>query len=208
KIRQGCSGTAIILGVDRLDYTKGIPERLIAFQTLLRSDPEVRGRVTMIQLVVPSREHIQEYIELRRRIERLVSNINGEYSSPGWVPVHYFYRAVSRTELLAFYRAAQVALITPLKDGMNLVAKEFCASRIDNRGVLVLSEFAGAAAELRNGALLVNPHDIESLTATLIQALVMKDHEQRVRMHFMRSSLQSRNVFRWAEAFTKACAPS
>src|SRR5947208_8613378 len=208
KIRQGCSGTAIILGVDRLDYTKGIPERLIAFQTLLRSNPEVRGRVTMIQLVVPSREHIQEYIELRRRIERLVSNINGEYSSPGWVPVHYFYRAVSRTELLAFYRAAQVALITPLKDGMNLVAKEFCASRIDNRGVLVLSEFAGAAAELRNGALLVNPHDTDKVAEVLAIALGMTESEQRIRMELMRRQIELHDVFRWYESFNIESKPS
>ena len=208
KIRQGCSGTAIILGVDRLDYTKGIPERLIAFQTLLRSDPEVRGRVTMIQLVVPSREHIPEYIELRRRIERLVGNINGEYSRPGWVPVHYFYRAVSRTELLAFYRAAQVALITPLKDGMNLVAKEFCASRIDNRGVLVLSEFAGAAAELRNGALLVNPHDTDKVAELVAGALRMTESEQRIRMELMRRQIESYDVFRWSESFNIESKPS
>src|SRR5206468_3295532 len=198
----------IILGVDRLDYTKGIPERLIAFQTLLRSNPDVRGRITMIQLVVPSREHIPEYIELRRRIERLVSNINGEYTSPGWVPVHYFYRAVSRTELLAFYRSAQVALITPLKDGMNLVAKEFCASRIDNRGVLVLSEFAGAASELRNGALLVNPNDTESVAKVITRALQMSESEQCLRMELMRSQIQSHDVFRWSESFRTESKPS
>src|SRR5438093_8411143 len=155
----------------------------------------------MSQLMVPSREHIKKYIELRRRIERLVSNINGEYSSPGWVPVHYFYRAVSRTELLAFYRAAHVALITPLKDGMNLVAKEFCASRIDNRGVLVLSEFAGAAAELRNGALLVNPNDTEKVAEAIARALQMSESEQCVRMELMRTQIQSHDVFRWAESF-------
>jgi len=167
----------------------------------LRSYPEVRGLVTMIQLVVPSREHIPEYIELRRRIERLVSNINGEYSSPGWVSVHYFYRAVSHTELLAFYRAAQVALITPLKDGMNLVAKEFCASRIDNRGVLVLSEFAGAAAELRNGALLVNPHDTDKVAELVALALRMTESEQRIRMELMRRQIELYDVFRWSESF-------
>ncbi len=201
KIQRACPGTAIILGVDRLDYTKGIPERLIAFQTLLRSCPELRGRVTMIQIVVPSREDIPEYIELRLRIERLVGNINGEYSSPEWIPVHYFHRTISRTELLAFYRAAHAALITPLKDGMNLVAKEFCASRIDNRGVLVLSEFAGAAAELRNGAVLVNPNDTEKLAEVIARALQMSESEQRVRMELMRSHIQSHDVFRWSESF-------
>lgn len=201
KIRQGFSGTDMILGVDRLDYTKGIPERLIAFQTLLESNPDLRGRVTMIQIVVPSREDIPEYMQLRLRIEALVSNINGEYSSPGWVPIHYFHRSLSRKELIAFYRAAQIALITPLKDGMNLVAKEFCASRVDNRGVLVLSEFAGAAAELRDGALLVNPHDTQKVASVLAVALRMTESEQCVRMEQMRSQVQSHDVFRWSESF-------
>ena len=200
KIRQGCSGTAIILGVDRLDYTKGIPERLIAFQSLLQSNPGMRGRLTMIQIVVPSREDIPEYMQLRLRIERLVGCINGEYGSPGWVPIQYFYRAFSRTELIAFYRAAHVALITPLKDGMNLVAKEFCASRIDNRGVLVLSEFAGAAAEFRNGALLVNPYDTERVAEVVALALQMTESEQCARMELMRSHIQSNDVFRWSES--------
>src|SRR5437773_1237271 len=200
KIRQGCSGTAIILGVDRLDYTKGIPERLIAFQSLLQSNPGMRGRVTMIQIVVPSREDIPEYMQLRLRIERLVGCINGEYGSPGWVPIQYFYRAFSRTELIAFYRAAHVALITPLKDGMNLVAKEFCASRIDNRGVLVLSEFAGAAAEFRNEALLVNPYDTERVAEVVALALQMTESEQCARMELMRSQIQSNDVFRWSES--------
>jgi trehalose 6-phosphate synthase len=142
----------LILGLDRLDYTKGIPERLSAFQELLESNPQLRGKLTMIQIVVPSREGLPEYDQLRRRIETLVSQINGRYSTPGWTAVQYFYRSVARDELLALYRAADVALVTPLKDGMNLVAKEFCAARTDNRGVLVLSEFAGAAEELKLGA--------------------------------------------------------
>lgn len=154
----------------------------------------------MVQIVVPSREDIPEYAQLRRRIERLVSNINGEYSKPGWVPIHYFHRSVPRAELIAFYRAAHIALITPLKDGMNLVAKEFCASRVDNLGVLVLSEFAGAAAELRNGALLVNPHDTDSVASAVGVALRMSEPEQRLRMETMRTQVKSYDVFRWSES--------
>src|SRR5262249_53908120 len=143
-IRSKLINTRIVLGIDRLDYTKGIPERLIAFQTLLEHDPELRGNVTMLQFVVPSREEILEYRELRLQIEELVSKINGRYGTPGWVPIQYFCRPISRVELVILYRAADIALVTPLRDGMNLVAKEFCAARVDSQGVLILSEFAGA----------------------------------------------------------------
>lgn len=200
-IRKGLLGTQILLGVDRLDYTKGIPERLTAFETLLEHNPELRGRVTLIQLVIPSREEITEYKQLKLRIETLVSKINGEFGNPAWVPIHYFYRCIARDELMAFYRVADVALVTPLKDGMNLVAKEFCASRVDNRGVLVLSEFAGAAQELHYGALLVNPHDTEGLAAAMHIGLSMEESEQRLRMEIMRSHIRSHDVFYWNRSF-------
>lgn len=195
-----------IIGVDRLDYTKGIPERLAAFQRLLERSPALRGRVGLLQIVVPSREDIPEYKQLRLRIETMVSKINGEHSIPGWIPIHYFHRAVSRGELIAFYRAAHVAAVTPLRDGMNLVAKEFCASRSDERGVLVLSEFAGAAEELKPGALLVNPNDTEALASAFEMALSMEESEQRRRMRLMRSHLRNHDVFRWAESFTRTAA--
>jgi alpha,alpha-trehalose-phosphate synthase [UDP-forming] len=195
------SGTRVVLGVDRLDYTKGIPERLMAFQELLKRRPELRGQVTMTQIVVPSRETIPEYRQLRLCIETMVSKINGEFSIPGWIPIHYYYRAFSRPELIRFYRAAHVAAVTPLRDGMNLVAKEFCASRVDKRGVLVLSEFAGAADELKDGALLVNPHDTEALAATFDVALQMEESEQGARMEAMQSHLRTHDVFRWSELF-------
>ena len=208
QMRQRFSATQVILGVDRLDYTKGIPERLTAFQRLLETNPELCGRVTMIQIVVPSREDIPEYMQLRLHIETLVSKINGEYTRPGWVPIHYFHRSFPRKELIAFYRAADVALVTPLRDGMNLVAKEFCAARIDNRGALVLSEFAGAAAELQNGALLVNPHDIDTVASVLARALRMTESEQSLRMQRMRSHLESHNVFHWSQSFKIPPDPS
>ena len=157
EIRSHLNGVKIALGVDRLDYTKGIPERLRAFATLLRDYPATRGRISLYQIVVRSRETITGYQNLMHEIERLVTHINGEHSQPGWVPIHYVHRSLAREELLAHYRAASMALITPLKDGMNLVAKEYVASRTDNDGVLILSEFAGAAPELSRGAFLVNP---------------------------------------------------
>jgi len=139
----------IAVGVDRLDYTKGIPERLKAFGNFLRNYPEFHRKVELIQIVVPSREGIPRYNQLKREVERLVTHVNGEFSEPGWVPINYIYRSVPREELVAIYRAADVALITCLKDGMNLVAKEYCAAKTQVNGVLVLSEFAGAAPELR-----------------------------------------------------------
>jgi alpha,alpha-trehalose-phosphate synthase [UDP-forming] len=202
-IRSRLSGTKIILGVDRLDYTKGIIERLHAFRTLLECHPELRNRVTFVQVVVPSREDIPEYKQLRLRIETLVSKINGEYGDPGWAPIQYFYRSVPRTELLALYQAADVALVTPLRDGMNLVAKEFCAARGDYNGVLVLSEFAGAADELATGALVVNPHDSEGVAAMLYLALHMDPKEQRARMLLMRAHIRRHDVFRWSQSFLK-----
>jgi trehalose 6-phosphate synthase len=200
-IRKNLNDSKIILGVDRLDYTKGVPERLTAFQKLIELNPDLRGRVTMIQIVVPSREDIPEYKQLQLRIEALVGKINGKFGTPGWVPVHYLYRCVSRTELISFYRAADVAMVTPLKDGMNLVAKEFCASRSDNRGVLLLSEFAGAAEELRCGALLVNPHHTEKVAVLLEKALGMDEAEQEMRMAKMRSHIRTHDVFHWFESF-------
>lgn len=201
RIQNKLGDVRLILGVDRLDYTKGIPERLLAFQEFLEQYPEYRGEVTLLQIAVPSREDIPEYGNLKLQIETLVSRINGQYSLPGWTPVQYFYRSVSHEELIAFYRAADVALVTPLKDGMNLVAKEFCASRTDSQGVLILSEFAGAADELDCGALVVNPYHTELLAALIQRALRMSEAEQRVRMTAMRSQIQLRDVFRWARSF-------
>jgi trehalose 6-phosphate synthase len=201
EIRRSLAPSQIVLGVDRLDYTKGILERLLAFRLLLRDYPEVHGLVAMAQVVVPSRAEVPHYRELKLAIERLVSEINGEYGRPGWVPVHYYYRCLSRAELVAFYVAADIALVTPLKDGMNLVAKEFCASRLNEDGVLVLSEFAGAASQLRCGALLVNPCDTRAVASALYRAFRMSGREQHVRMWRMRHHLRRHDVFRWRDSF-------
>jgi alpha,alpha-trehalose-phosphate synthase [UDP-forming] len=201
EIRQNAAGCQIVLGVDRLDYTKGIPERLRAFQHLLASHPELHRKIVLVQVVVPSREDIPKYQELKVDIERLTSQINGEFSEPSWVPVHYIHRHLERPELLALYRAADIALITPLKDGMNLVAKEFCATQVGDEGVLVLSEFAGAADQLRTGAVLVNPYDTEKVAEALYQAFYMSPRERKIRMRKLRRKLRREDVFCWCERF-------
>jgi len=194
----------IMLGVDRLDYTKGIPERLAAFRYLLEHYPEVRRKVVMVQVVVPSREDIPKYVELKSQIERMVSQINGQFGDPGWVPVHYLHRSLERSELLAYYRSAAVALVTPLKDGMNLVSKEYCATRIENDGVLVLSEFAGSAAQLQQGALLVNPYHTAEVARILQLALNMPRQEQRTRMRQLRAKIKREDIFVWRDAFYRS----
>src|SRR4029077_3541153 len=181
-----------------LDYTKGIPLRLKAFQSLLERFPELRERVSYIQVVVPSRGDIPQYRDLKTEIEQLVSKINGGFVKPGgWVPVWDVYRSLSRLERLAHQRAADIGLVTPLRDGMNLVAKEYCACSIEEDCALILSEFAGAAPQLARGALLVNPYDIEGVADTIHRAFHMNRSERRSRMRQMRRSIRECDVFWW-----------
>jgi trehalose 6-phosphate synthase/phosphatase len=194
----------LILGVDRLDYTKGIPRRLISFANALERFPEIRGKVTLIQVVVPSRRDINHYEDFKQKIERLVGEINGQYSQLGWTPIHYIFRSLNRADLVAYYRACDIALVTPLKDGMNLVAKEYCASSVDNNGVLILSEFAGAAAQLHRGAILVNPYDIEGVADAIHRAFIMDSDERQARMRRLRRSIKQHDIFRWVNSFLKA----
>ncbi len=194
----------IILGVDRLDYTKGIPHRLDAFRSALRRFPDLHEKVTLIQVVVPSRFNIPRYMKLKTEIERLVGEINGEFTRSGWVPIHYIYRSLDRRELLAYYRTAEVALVTPIKDGMNLVAKEYCASNLEGNGVLILSEFAGAVAQMQRGALLVNPYDLEGVGAAIYQAIQMPEDERRRRMGRLRAGIRRQDVYWWVDAFLQA----
>jgi trehalose 6-phosphate synthase/phosphatase len=201
KIRRNVVGRQIVLGVDRLDYTKGVPERLRAFQHLLASHAELRRQITLIQVVVPSREEIPKYQELKSEIETLVSQINGHYGDSGWVPIHYIHRNLDRMQLLAHYRVADIALVTSLKDGMNLVSKEFCAAQAGDQGVLVLSEFAGSADQLRNGAILVNPYDVEGVAEALYRGFCMTAKERRLRMRKLRRKIRNENVFWWCERF-------
>jgi len=190
----------ILLSVDRLDYTKGIDVRLLAFEELLRRGLASSAECLLIQIAVPSRESAVEYREMRTRTEQIVGRINGDYSEPGRVAVHYFRRNLPREELAAFYLAADVMVVTPLKDGMNLVAKEYVASRRDGTGVLVLSEFAGAAAQLRR-ALLVNPRDVDGMVKTLNAALRMPPKEAKFRMSILRTLVKRHDVSFWAREF-------
>lgn len=204
EIKRQLGNPQIALGVDRLDYTKGIPERLRAFRSFLRNYPKFHRQVELIQIVVPSRESIPRYQDLKNEVERLVAEINGEFGEPGWIPINYIHRSIPRGELIAIYGAADVALITPLKDGMNLVAKEYCAARAENDGVLVLSEFAGAAPELRNGALLVNPYDEIGMAAAIKQALQMPAEERHQRMLRLRNQIRNADVLKWRDRFFAA----
>jgi trehalose 6-phosphate synthase/phosphatase len=196
----------LILGSDRLDYSKGIPERLRAFRDALERYPELRGRVVLIQIVVPSRVEIPRYHEFKGRIDRLVGDINGRFSTSNWIPVQYHFRALDREELLAHYRACDIAFITPLKDGMNLVAKEYCACRVDEDGALILSHFAGAAEQLKPDALLVNPYDVEQMADTILDAFRMSKTDRSRRMKRMRRVVRKDNVFWWLDSFLKAGA--
>jgi alpha,alpha-trehalose-phosphate synthase [UDP-forming] len=208
EIRRRVSDDVLVLGVDRLDYTKGIPERLKSFRLLLRRFPEMKGHITLVQVVVPSREEIPNYKHLRREVELLVSQINGEFTEPGWVPVHYIHRNLGRDELLAYYRAADIGLVTPLKDGMNLVAKEFCAAQIDERGVLIVSEFAGAGPELKCAAIIVNPNDFAEVAQALYDAAHMSAEDKRSRMRLLRQIVKDHNVHRWIRSFLDAIPAS
>jgi trehalose 6-phosphate synthase/phosphatase len=204
QLRHELTHRFLVLGVDRMDYTKGIPERLKAFRILLRRFPELRHRVTLLQVVVPSREEIFNYKELRREVELLVSQINGEFTDAGWVPIHYMHRNLTRRQLLTYYRAADILLVTSLKDGMNLVAKEFCAAQVEERGVAIISEFTGAAAELQHGALVINPYDLAGIAEAIHRACVMPVEEKRSRMRLLRDIVRTHNVQSWADAFLSA----
>src|SRR4029077_7575928 len=206
QLRAGFPDCQLILGVDRLDYSKGIPERLRAYRDALERHPELRGRVVLIQVVVPSRVEIPRYHEFKHRIDRLVGDINGRFSTSNWLPVQYHFRGLDRDDLLAHYRACDIAFVTPLKDGMNLVAKEYCACRIENDGVLILSQFAGAAEQLKTGALLVNPYDVEEMADTILKAFRMNQAERSARMKRMRRGARDEDVFVVVDSFLKAGA--
>ncbi len=188
----------IILGVDRLDYTKGIPERLKAFEHLLDHHPAHRQRVSLLQLAVPSRAEVSEYRTLKREIDELVGRINGRFATATWTPIRYMYRSMPQDRVCALYRDADVCFVTPLRDGMNLVAKEYVACQVGDPGVLVLSHMAGAA-ETMTEALFVNPYNIEDTTEKLHKALTMSRVEREARMKALRQREATQNAHRWAE---------
>jgi len=204
QIRKNARGTKILLGVDRLDYTKGIPEKLKAFQRFLTQFPDYHKKVQLIQLVVPSRREITAYSDLKYKIEQLVGEINGMFSTNDWLPVHYMFRNIDRNELISLYRACDIAFITPLKDGMNLVAKEYCACNIDEKGVVILSEFAGTAQQFYKDAVLTNPHDTDGMVKAIYRAYNMPLKERKLRMQNLRENVKNKNVFWWVNAFLNA----
>jgi trehalose 6-phosphate synthase len=206
-LHEHYQGRQLLLGVDRLDYTKGIPERLLAFERALEKYPALQQQATLIQVVVPSRTLVPEYVSLKEKLDQMVGRINARFSEHGWVPIHYLYRSLDRTQLLAHYRSCEIALISPLRDGMNLVAKEYCASSLEENGVLILSEFAGAAAQLGQQALLVNPFDIEATADAIWQAFSMEESERRQRMRQLRAEVRRNDVERWVEQFMGALQP-
>lgn len=200
KHRSRIGNRVVILGVDRLDYTKGIKERLLAVERFLEKHSKYRYQILFMQVAVPSRTRVDEYRVMKREVDETIGRINGRFTGEGWSPIHYIYRSLSREELVAYYRLADIALITPGRDGMNLIAKEYVASQIDKKGVLILSEFAGAADELTD-ALLVNPYDIETVSDAIYEAMRMSSQEKSARMERMQDLVRERDIYFWVRAF-------
>ena len=196
-------GVKVFAGVDRLDYTKGIPRRLLAYERMLERDPSLRGHVRLVQVAVPSRDRVPAYRSFHAEMERLIRRINGRFATTDWVPVHWIERSMEAHTLAALYRSVDVLLVTPIRDGMNLVAKEFIAARSDGDGVLLLSEFAGAANELTE-AVIVNPYDIDGTATAMARALSMPRTERRLRMRALRERIETRGVSDWTSGFLTA----
>lgn len=190
----------LVLSIDRLDYTKGIPERIKAFRYFLDKHPEYKEKVSLIMLTVPSRTDVEHYQKLKNEIDILVGNINGEYGTLNWNPVIYFYRSLPFDNLIELYSSADVALLTPLRDGMNLVAKEYLASKVNHKGVLILSEMAGASKELGE-AISVNPNNIADTAEAIYQALTMPDDEQEKAIRTMQQRIKRYDIHKWASEF-------
>jgi len=192
--------TPIALSVDRLDYSKGILHRLRAFELFLEQHPEWRQKVTLIHVIVPSRDTVGSYKQLKEEMDRLISNINGKYSVLGWQPIHHFYQSFTPYMLSAFYKSASLALVTPLRDGMNLVCKEYVAANVSLNGMLLLSETAGAAAELKD-AIIVNPNNTRDFANKIHEGLTMSAEEKKKRMNKMRQIISGSDIFLWASKF-------
>jgi trehalose 6-phosphate synthase len=206
RARLGLDGMLVGLGVERVDYTKGLPERMRAVRRFFERWPEYRRRVVFVQVASPSRSSIPRYQALQQEIQELVKTINEQLGDRGWRPILYRDRHHDRAEVAALYRAADVCLVTSLHDGMNLVAKEFVAARDDDDGVLVLSRFTGASRDLRD-ALAVNPYDVEGMADAIRAAFEMDAAERRRRMSRMRGQVRERNIYRWAALLLTELTP-
>lgn len=198
--REAMGHQRLIISIDRLDYSKGIPERLKAMDKFFELHPEYREKVSLILVLVPSREYVKLYKKLKVEIDELVGRINGKYGNIGWVPVHYFYRSFSFDSLSALYTISDIALVTPLRDGMNLVCKEYIASRVDKKGVLILSEMAGAAKELSD-AIIINPNDLNEIVDAIYEALEMPEEEQMARNTTLQNILKRYDIEHWVSVF-------
>jgi len=192
----------LVLSIDRLDYSKGIPNRLQAFSKFLETYPEFVGQVTLIMLAVPSRGTVEHYINLKKEVDELVGTVNGKFGSINYTPVWYFYRSLPFESLIELYSSCDVAMVTPVRDGMNLVAKEYVASRTNRTGVIILSEMAGVAKEMGE-ALIINPNNISEIAESIQQALTMPMEEQRERMIFLQDRIKRYDVFKWSSEFVK-----
>lgn len=201
-IRHYYHADIIAVGVDRLDYSKGILERLHAIDAMLERHPDIQGRFTFVQISAPSRTKVHTYREMREQVEMMVGRISGRFSGSGCIPVDYRYEALSQKELAAYYRASDLALITPLRDGMNLIAKEYVASQIEETGALLLSRFTGAHSELK-GAYIVNPYDIESTAEKIYEVIKAPLEEKRMRMRRMRDTVRRNDIYWWLERFLR-----
>lgn len=202
EIREKIGDVSIILSVDRLDYSKGILHRLQGFSQFLDNHPEYLGKVSLAMIVVPSRDQVDMYADLKIKIDEMIGNINGKNSELGWTPVHYFYRSFEFEELIAMYHTADIALVSPLRDGMNLVAKEYIATKHSEPGVLILSEMAGAAIELPD-AIIINPNDTEEIEKAIYRALTMDKQEKKKRMDKMKERVSKHTVKKWASDFVE-----
>jgi trehalose 6-phosphate synthase/phosphatase len=200
RYRESIGTVKLILSIDRLDYSKGIPQRLRAFELFLSKYPDFKEKVSLFMVVVPSRDSVSKYKQLKEEIDLLVGRINGQFSKLNWTPIHYFYRSFPLPALSAFYRISDVALVSPMRDGMNLVCKEYVASRLDKKGVLILSEMAGASKELSD-AIIVNPNDIHQLVEAMHKALTMPEALQIESMTSMQKSLKRYNIHAWVKLF-------
>jgi len=202
-LRKRMSVEFVGVGVDRLDYTKGLEEKFRGIGRFFEKYPSFRGKVSFIQIAAPTRTKLEDYVDIKRRTDEIVGMIEGRFGEPGWVPIYYYYKNYPDERLASLYRMADFALVTPLIDGLNLVSKEYVATKVDGDGVLILSEFAGASIQLRDGALLVNPFDEDEIAEAIYMALKMKRKERRERMMQMREIVLSEDINWWIREFMK-----
>lgn len=199
------TNTKLIISVERLDYTKGIKERILAIERFFEKYPKYKRKLIFLQISVPSRTKIGEYISLKKEIDELVGRINGRFSDEMWSPIHYIYKGIPQTKLIDLYKASDICLVTPLRDGMNLVSKEYVSCKTEGNGVLVLSRFAGAADEMSRHAIMVNPYDIEEVADSINTALNLHWNTKKAMMEELRKIVRQNDVFNWAKKFLNYC---